>query len=387
MKIFLLFCLILLISCQNSEKTIGPPEPQTDPQIFCDLPFLSYDAPPHSGGVSYSYDGSLLAIRSRRGVWVFDALSGEGKMVIPHPDIHTIAFSPSDFHLAVGDGQGNVSVFNAKSGENIFSSSGHVGAISSLSFSPFDNIYLASGGMDGTIRFWNKSGNSSGVIEAYTWSVRDIFFQYGYLGISYSPNPGRFGTEFMLTLGTNIYRNQDDTYDYYNSVGVWDLKLEERIEGGGCCGHEITALAHGGGYDLVIGYSDGEILIEPWNRNSDHWSHLRSRASGINALAISPIYEHGYYSHLMAGGGFRGGVELWNYRGGNSIDFWNEFSFYGIPITDLEFSPISPVLAIREYGVDGRVMLWDVEKEKVIFHFTTATLRSETDKVKGREGR
>mmetsp|Transcript_45224 Transcript_45224/g.75418 ORF Transcript_45224/g.75418 Transcript_45224/m.75418 type:complete len:170 (-) Transcript_45224:1546-2055(-) len=68
--------------------------------------------------------------------------------------IHTVSYSSNGSYIASGGVDGSVRVWNARTGALEIELKGHVGSVRSVSFSP-DSRRIVSGGDDGMVRIWN----------------------------------------------------------------------------------------------------------------------------------------------------------------------------------------------------------------------------------------
>jgi WD40 repeat protein len=127
-------------------------------------PFFQLEAPNTINGLVWSPDGKFIATACGNGflggdanVQVWNAASGDqvltysghGKAVL------ALAWSPDGKKIASGDLDKAIHVWNASTGEEMQVLSGHEGAIYTLAWSP-DSKILASGGEDKTIRAWGS---------------------------------------------------------------------------------------------------------------------------------------------------------------------------------------------------------------------------------------
>ena len=110
-----------------------------------------------TGNIAFSPDGTRLAVASSIGIWIYDARPGKEKeldLFTGHTGgVIAIAFSPDGATLASANWDGTLYLWNAVTGEQLFTLDGHKGWVSAAAFSPnLDTI--ASGSYDGTILLW-----------------------------------------------------------------------------------------------------------------------------------------------------------------------------------------------------------------------------------------
>ena len=117
-----------------------------------------------------------------------DSLHGRGETehkIKKHTDwVTAVAFSPNGEMLASGDRNGGVSVWDAESGQELFTTAGHKSAVTALSWRS-DSKLLASSSEDGNVTLWNPARAS----RTKTWAAH----KGGTLGLAYSRD-GRFVT-------------------------------------------------------------------------------------------------------------------------------------------------------------------------------------------------
>jgi WD40 repeat protein len=162
---------------------------------LCRLSQKSWQA--HQGAVQdlvFSPDGKRLASASRdRSVKIWDAGSRELLLTLPdHPGpIKKIAFRPGGTWLAAASGQGDaegglrldlpgqIKVWDAYSGQPVFTLEGHMRAVSSVAFAP-DKALLASASHDKTIRIWDlNTAKAERILRDHAESV---------VSLAYSPD-------------------------------------------------------------------------------------------------------------------------------------------------------------------------------------------------------
>ncbi|MEO6126206.1 MAG: hypothetical protein ABIR32_21105 [Ilumatobacteraceae bacterium] len=110
--------------------------------------------------LAFDHDGSVLATTSYGNdyftskIVLWDAETGNRIRTVTSEAVGGFAFSPDDSSIAVAMQNSAVTIWDVKSGDQIVTLSGHIGAINSIAFSPNgDRLITASN--DGTARIWN----------------------------------------------------------------------------------------------------------------------------------------------------------------------------------------------------------------------------------------
>ena len=109
-----------------------------------------------SGDITFSPDGTLLAVPCKSGVWLYDVKTGaEHNLLFGHTEpIGAVAFSPDGTSLASGSRDTTVRLWDVHTGKNIRTLEGHTDSIDAITFSP-DGSTLASKSRDKIIRLWD----------------------------------------------------------------------------------------------------------------------------------------------------------------------------------------------------------------------------------------
>lgn len=111
------------------------------------------------GGVTdaaVSPNGNLIAIASHIGVWLYDGHTGNFSSLIAVEEtgiISAVAFSTEDIQLAVGDWDGQITLWDINTQEKIATFNAK-GKVESIVFSP-DGKYLAASFQRGGVMLWN----------------------------------------------------------------------------------------------------------------------------------------------------------------------------------------------------------------------------------------
>ncbi len=108
--------------------------------------------------VVYSPDGKVLASGGADGVGYLEPLSGGDPLELysHQGEITALAFSPDGQLVASGGADNNVMLWNAQTGDLLYTLTGHADKIASVAFS-VDSETLLSASVDGDLRSWNVS--------------------------------------------------------------------------------------------------------------------------------------------------------------------------------------------------------------------------------------
>jgi WD40 repeat protein/serine/threonine protein kinase len=137
--------------------------------------------------VQFSPDGQRLATAGGGAelVQLWDARSGQERLTV-HDEkkggVRGVAFSPDGHRLASVSGyvtvhpDGEVVVWDARTGEEIFRFRGHVGGLASVAFSP-DGRRVASAGLDQTVKLWDAvTGQEALTLRGHSDVIHSVAF-------------------------------------------------------------------------------------------------------------------------------------------------------------------------------------------------------------------
>ena len=293
--------------------------------------------------------------------------------------IYSFACSPDGVTLAGGSRNGTIHLWDAATGKQIKTLTGHTDAVISLAFSP-DGITLVSGSEDNTICLWDTATEEHVKILGHTNGVRSLAFSpNGLTFVSGSwdktihlwdaatrkhirsfkgHTEGINGLMFSLDGATLFSMSRDKTIRLWETTtGEHRKTLIGYMEG-------IQSLAFGpDGIRLATGenYSfDKEYSIYLWNTaTGEHIKTLTGYEARAESLAFSPD------GTILANGGYRT-INLWNVATGEHIKTLrgpnkaNKERLYdhGEEVYNLTFSPDGTILASSNYN--DTIKLWNV---------------------------
>ena len=128
--------------------------------------------------ITYSPDGTRLAVASSIGIWLYDPHNGQAlDLLTTHTDyVNSVAFSPDGRTLVSGSKDGIIRLWDTQTGILRQSLTGHTGSVSSVVFSS-DGTSLASGSRDNTARLWDaQTGELQNTLKGHTNGVLSVVF-------------------------------------------------------------------------------------------------------------------------------------------------------------------------------------------------------------------
>ena len=115
----------------------------------------------HINEMQYSPDGTVLAVASSIGIWLYDAAPyKEVALLTGRYDVMSVSFSPDGRMLASADWNGTIRLWDVATGTHKKTLSGHTNLVTSVSFSP-DGRTLASTSWDGTVLLWELAPSAN----------------------------------------------------------------------------------------------------------------------------------------------------------------------------------------------------------------------------------
>ncbi len=278
-----------------------------------------------SGEITYSPDGTRLAVASSIGIWIYDARTWEALDLLPRHwgDALSMSYSPDGRTLASGSDDNTVILWDVNTGEERRTLTGHTDWVRSVSFSP-DGRTLASGGWDGTIRLWDvNTGRHLRTLTGHTsvvWSV------------SYSPD------------GRTLASGSDD-----ETIRLWDVNTGEHRRT--LTGHtdSVSSVSFSpDGRTLTSGGWDGTIRLWDVATGWQRYAIIAHRRADVNTVSYSPD------GRTLASGGWDGTIRLWDVNTGRHL---RTLTGHTDSVSSVSYSPDGRTLASGSW--DGTLRLWE----------------------------
>ncbi|MEV5237976.1 helix-turn-helix domain-containing protein [Streptomyces cinnamoneus] len=283
---------------------------------------LSLDAPALGSSAAAS------GVAPRAGIW--DVASGQMTTALgTRGTPRQVAFTPDGRLLAIGDGNGTVSLWGVRNRRLVTTLTGPAEAITGLAFAP-DGRMLADARADGAVRLWNvATGRTEATFSGHSKAV---------LALAFSPD-GHF---LATTAGDRMTR-------------LWDVASQRsEVIVSGDTDETFTLAFSPDGRTLAKGNANGTVrLVDVASRRVV--AVFPGQSASTWALAFSPD------GHLLATAGSEGNVHLWDTATWRRTQTLTGHT--GV-VRTLAFSPDGRTLASS--GADRTIRLWDTRARRFI---------------------
>jgi WD40 repeat protein/transcriptional regulator with XRE-family HTH domain len=334
-------------------------------------------------GLAFSPDGTRIAVTSTQSPYgrVWDAYTGEILLngFPGHRDaLVDIAFSSDGNLIATASSDTTAKVWDADTGELLYSLSGHTLPVTGVAFDP-SGSYLATTSWDQATRIWSLQPTSEALFIPMEspWSMR----------ISYSPDGTRILADFPegesakvwdATLGNeSLNLNERISLASYSPDGKLIAAVSDKniiIWDSGTGKQKFTLTGHtaavtclsfsSDGTRLVSGSSNGELMV--WDvMDGKQVFILQGPTDGSSPFVHYEIFAAVFSpdgKHILTGNTY-GEDTLWDANNGKKLNtkiFEETIGNHSFPDIgfDIAFNPDGKYAAIT--GGIGTVRIWDI---------------------------
>ncbi|QTR50994.1 WD40 domain-containing protein [Candidatus Thiothrix anitrata] len=253
--------------------------------------------------------------------------------------VNALAYSPDGKVIASGSGDNTVRLWEAATGKELKTLSGHSDSVYALAYSP-DGKVIASGSDDNTVRLWDAAtGKALNTFNGHSDSVSTL---------AYSPD------------GKVIASGSGD-----KTVRLWDTATGKVLNTFSGHSDSVSALAYSPDSKVIAsGLADGTVRL--WDAATGKaLNTLSGHSVDVSALAYSPDGK------VIASGSIDGTVRLWYTSSGYPLKIQQKYTFQ---VTSVSYSPDGKVIASGL--ADGTVRLWNANSG-----YPLKTLQGYTDSL------
>ena len=323
--------------------------------------------------ITYSPDGTRLAVATTIGVWLYDARTFQEVALIPRRLLTAMAFSPDGRMLATASHGAPIQIWSAHSGQSLATFTGYVSDVNALAYSPDGETLAVADAAE--ILLWNaKTGKQHAVLQGAAKTIAFSPDGNTLLSVGWDKTIRHWDagtgealdvTEIKLGDISDIAFSPDrtllaSTESNVDIIEWWAVRTGQRQAV--LKGHErrVTSIqfspdsrlfaSAGSRWDDVVSEDVGEIRV--WNAyTGEHRVTLDGHQRRVNSIAFSPDSKT-----LVSASSTE--VLLWDTQTWQLQDTQDRFQGHTRWVESLVFSPDSTTLAS---GIGNEVWLWNAQ--------------------------
>ena len=296
--------------------------------------------------------------------------------------IEALDFTADSKMLVSGSTDGAAIVWDAETGNPLFTVPGHTGSVKALGFLEDDKT-LISASSDGTLRTWETGTDNQQLIpmkhkrsifcmafsaDHKTVAIGGVGNDVHLWNIDTKNFVATFETGHKDAVDTLAFSPDDKTLASGSRDGIvelWDVPNHQRLSMLDSHTGEIRDMAFSAdSKKFASGSRDGTVHL--WDLHTQKKTVLRTEPnSGVEALTFSPD------SSMLVSAGWDGAIQLWD---ANTHQHITDFIDAGAVVETLAFSPDGKIVVSGLHG--GLIQLWDVDTRTLSHQIRTGDAAS-----------